>query len=80
MFKASSKAWNFNGDDYFGALAGRVAPAWRKCESEELPVKEDGINWKALILSLPTPENTKAGTIMWWDSKPHPPEIGQHPQ
>ncbi|CAK9035495.1 Hybrid signal transduction histidine kinase A [Durusdinium trenchii] len=26
---------------------------------QELPVKEDGINWKALILSLPTPENTK---------------------
>eukprot|EP00438_Fugacium_kawagutii_P034875 Skav225571 [mRNA] locus=scaffold81:501402:508631:+ [translate_table: standard] len=31
---------------------------------KELPVTEHGINWKALILSLPTPENTKAaGTI-----------------
>lgn len=28
---------------------------------KELPVTENGINWKALILSLPTPENTKAG-------------------
>lgn len=26
---------------------------------KELPVTENGINWKALILSLPTPENTK---------------------
>jgi hypothetical protein len=29
--------------------------------AQELPVTENGINWKALILSLPTPENTEAG-------------------
>lgn len=34
---------------------------------KELPVTENGINWKALILSLPTPENTKAG-VDWQDS------------
>ncbi|CAL1170848.1 unnamed protein product [Cladocopium goreaui] len=27
--------------------------------AQELPVTENGINWKALILSLPTPENTE---------------------